>query len=117
VNFANGDMVGHTGLLAPTIAAVETLDRCVGKIVEWVERRPGAFAVITADHGNCEQMIDDSGAPLTAHTTLPVPCWVVAPDRAPKKLRSGALCDVAPTMLDLYGVAKPATMTGRSLLG
>jgi 2,3-bisphosphoglycerate-independent phosphoglycerate mutase len=117
VNFANGDMVGHTGLLAPTIAAVETLDRCVGRIVEWVERRPGAFAVITADHGNCEQMVDDAGAPLTAHTTLPVPCWVVAPDRPVKKLRPGALCDVAPTMLELFGVPKPAAMTGKSLLG
>lgn len=116
VNYANGDMVGHTGLLQPTIVAVETLDRAVGKIVDWVERHPESFAVITADHGNCEQMVDDSGAPLTAHTTLPVPCWVVAPDRAPKRLKNGALCDVAPTMLDLFDVPKPAAMTGKSLL-
>jgi 2,3-bisphosphoglycerate-independent phosphoglycerate mutase len=117
VNFANGDMVGHTGVLAAAIKAVEYVDQCVGRILDAVERQ-GGCCLVTADHGNCEQMIDPAtGGPHTAHTTYDVPL-IVADDRMKgKKLRAGGrLADVAPTLLELMGLAKPAEMNGKSLI-
>lgn len=113
VNFANPDMVGHTGVLAAAVAAVETVDAALGRIVSAVEDQGGKLMVI-ADHGNCEEMIDlITGLPHTAHTTNPVPV-IVGPGAF--IVRDGILADVAPTLLDLLGVAKPAVMTGRSLI-
>lgn len=117
VNFANGDMVGHTGVLAAAIKAVEHVDVCVGRILDAVQKQ-GGVALVTADHGNAEQMVDPStGGPHTAHTTYPVEI-VVVDDRAKgRKLREGGrLADVAPTLLDLMGLPKPAEMAGTSLL-
>jgi 2,3-bisphosphoglycerate-independent phosphoglycerate mutase len=116
VNFANPDMVGHTGVLDAAIHAVETVDEGVGRIVDAALAKGGAV-IITADHGNCELMKDPAtGAPHTAHTTNPVPLlYVNDADRA-RALRSGGrICDVAPTMLALMGVAQPSAMSGRSL--
>ena len=117
VNFANGDMVGHTGVLAAAVSAVETVDACVGKIVDATLAKGGSL-VVTADHGNCEQMIDPvTGGPHTAHTTFDVPLIVVEPGLDGKSLREGGrLADVAPTLLSLMGLEKPAEMTGESLL-
>lgn len=113
VNFANPDMVGHTGVLAAAVAAVETVDAALGRIASAVEDQGGKLMVI-ADHGNCEEMIDlITGLPHTAHTTNPVPV-IVGPGAF--IVRDGILADVAPTLLDLMGVAKPAAMTGRSLI-
>jgi 2,3-bisphosphoglycerate-independent phosphoglycerate mutase len=116
VNFANPDMVGHTGVLAAAIRAVEAVDTGVGRIVAAVRAENGA-AFITADHGNCELMKDPStGQPHTAHTTNPVPLFYVNDaDRGAALRAGGRICDVAPTMLDLLGIAQPALMTGRSL--
>lgn len=114
LNFANPDMVGHTGSLPAAIAAVETVDACLGKIMGAIERRHGALLVI-ADHGNCEVMRDPkTGEPHTAHTTNPVP--VILLGDGPVRLRRGRLADVAPTLLALLGVTQPAEMTGRSLI-
>ena len=117
VNFANGDMVGHTGVLAAAISAVETVDACVGRIVDATLAKGGSL-VVTADHGNCEQMIDpETGGPHTAHTTYDVPLIVVEPGLEGASLRSGGrLADIAPTMLALMGLEKPVQMTGQSLL-
>ena len=117
VNYANGDMVGHTGVLEAAVKAVETVDGCVGEIVEATLAKGGAL-VVTADHGNCEQMVDiESGRPHTAHTTYDVDCIVVSADTQGRTLREGGrLADVAPTVLDLMSVEKPAEMTGESLL-
>ncbi|MBX9928268.1 MAG: 2,3-bisphosphoglycerate-independent phosphoglycerate mutase [Gemmatimonadaceae bacterium] len=114
-NYANGDMVGHSGNLAATIAAIETVDRCLTRIVASAERA-GARLLITADHGNCELMIDPTtGGPHTAHTTNPVPFLLVDDDAPPTLRAGGALCDVGPTALALLGLAAPAEMTGRDL--
>ena len=117
VNFANGDMVGHTGVLAAAIKAVEHVDICVGRILEATARQ-GGVAIVTADHGNCEQMIDpETGGPHTAHTTYPVELVVVDDRLRGKKLREGGrLADVAPTLLDLMGLPKPSEMTGETLV-
>jgi 2,3-bisphosphoglycerate-independent phosphoglycerate mutase len=117
VNFANGDMVGHTGVLAAAVRAVEVVDECVGRILAAVQRQNGA-AIVTADHGNCEQMIDPTtGGPHTAHTTFPVELIVVDDRFKGKRLREGGkLADVAPTALHLMGLEKPAEMTGVSLV-
>ena len=118
VNFANGDMVGHTGKLDAAIKAVETVDQCVGELVDAVLKRGGKL-IITADHGNAEQMFDpDTGAPHTAHTTYDVPCIVIDPDlNKDTPLRDdGRLADLFPTALDLMGLDKPEAMTGVSLL-
>jgi 2,3-bisphosphoglycerate-independent phosphoglycerate mutase len=114
INFANCDMVGHTGVLAAAISAVETVDACVGDVVRAV-REAGGVAAITADHGNAEQMLADDGVtPHTAHTTNPVP-FILVGVRA--KLRPGGrLCDIAPTLLDIMGIEKPTVMTGKSLI-
>jgi 2,3-bisphosphoglycerate-independent phosphoglycerate mutase len=117
VNFANGDMVGHTGVLEAAVKAVQTVDACVGKIVD-ATLKAGGSLVITADHGNCEQMINpETGGPHTAHTTYDVPLIVVEPGLEGKKLREGGrLADIAPTVLALMGLEKPSEMTGESLL-
>ncbi len=118
VNFANGDMVGHTGKLDAAIKAVETVDECVGKIVDAVQARGGKLFV-TADHGNAEQMFDpQTNAPHTAHTTYDVEAIIVDPTLTVNtKLRAGGrLADVMPTCLKLMGLDKPAAMTGESLL-
>lgn len=112
VNFANCDMVGHTGDFPATVKAVETVDACLGGIID-AARAGGYHAFVTADHGNAEEMINADGSPQTAHTTLPVPLYYVGP-RA-RTLRPGILADVAPTMLDAMGLPKPPSMTGSSL--
>jgi 2,3-bisphosphoglycerate-independent phosphoglycerate mutase len=113
-NFANGDMVGHTGVYNAIIKAVETVDTCVHDVVEAVRRQGGA-CIITADHGNAEQTKLEDGSPMTAHTTNPVPLTLIC--AGPIKLRSGGrLCDIAPTALDLLEIQKPAEMTGVSLI-
>jgi 2,3-bisphosphoglycerate-independent phosphoglycerate mutase len=117
VNFANGDMVGHTGVLSAAIAAVETVDRCVGRIIDALLNVGGA-AIVTADHGNCEQMIDPAtGGPHTAHTTYDVEL-ILVDDRFKgcKLLAGGRLADIAPTALHMMGLEKPPEMTGRSLI-
>ena len=113
-NFANADMVGHTGVPGAIIEAVETVDQCLGRILT-VAERTGTRILVTADHGNCEMMVDPvTGGPHTAHTTNPVP--FVALGTPIRALRAGgALCDVAPTVLELLGLEQPAEMTGRSL--
>jgi 2,3-bisphosphoglycerate-independent phosphoglycerate mutase len=113
-NFANADMVGHTGVASAIIEAVETVDRCLGRILVAAERT-GTRVLVTADHGNCELMVDpETGGPHTAHTTNPVPLVAVGTPSGP--LRSGgALADVAPTVLSLLGLDQPPEMTGRSL--
>jgi 2,3-bisphosphoglycerate-independent phosphoglycerate mutase len=116
LNFANCDMVGHTGILAAAIKAVEAVDACVGRIVAKV-RELGGTVLITADHGNADQMAEENGEPYTAHTCNPV--WLVLVDDARKQARlkeEGRLADIAPTMLDILGIEKPREMTGVSLL-
>src|SRR5690606_3020806 len=116
VNYANPDMVGHTGVLPAAVKAVETIDQCVERVVEKL-LACGGQALITADHGNCEQMIDPAtGGPHTAHTTNPVPIWWVTADPGGRRLRDGGLADLAPTILELLGLPVPPEMTGRSLL-
>ena len=113
VNFANPDMVGHTGLIPAVVQAVETTDECLGRVVEAVERAGGVSLVI-ADHGNAETLLQEDGAsPHTAHTTNPVPVLLTARDAA---LRDGELSDVAPTILALLGLEAPAEMTGKNLV-
>ena len=116
VNFANPDMVGHTGKLDKTIEACQYVDTCLGWIKKAVRAARG-ITLITADHGNAEQMIDPkTGQPHTAHTTNPVPFHLIDEDSIGVKLREGgALEDVAPTMLSLLGIEKPTEMTGRDL--
>ncbi len=117
LNFANPDMVGHTGVFNATVTAVETVDRCLGRLVERVRALEGTV-LVTADHGNAESKIDlNTGLPLTAHTTNPVPFILVNDLMKNKDLREGgALRDVAPTILGLLGITLPAEMTGRSLI-
>mgnify|MGYP000516760052 CR=1 FL=1 len=116
LNFANTDMVGHTGSLQAAIKAVEAVDECVGRIVKIIEEKKGNL-LITADHGNAEQMIDyKTGEPHTAHTTNPVPIILITDNKEYKLKENGKLADLAPTMLDLMGINKPEEMTGESLL-
>ncbi|GAC1324252.1 MAG: 2,3-bisphosphoglycerate-independent phosphoglycerate mutase [Chloroflexota bacterium] len=115
LNFANPDMVGHTGVLPATEKALQVVDRCVGQIVDRVRELRG-ITLITADHGNAEQMIDADGGPLTAHTLNPVHLILVDDTRRSVTLRDGIFADVAPTILDLLGLSAPAEMTGHSLL-
>lgn len=117
VNYANADMVGHTGVLEAAIEAVEALDAQVRRLREAC-RAAGAALVVTADHGNCELMWDEAaGQPHTAHTTSPVPIWVAAPDVLPRPLGTGSLADVAPTVAELLGLPIPPEWTGRPLAG
>ena len=116
INFANPDMVGHTGVIEAAVKAVETVDSCVGKAVEALKEVDGTM-FICADHGNCEMMEDyETGEPWTAHTTNPVPFILVNADPAYKLAEGGRLCDIIPTMLELMGMEQPAEMTGKSLL-
>ncbi len=113
LNFANCDMVGHTGVFKAAVKAVETVDTCVGRVVDAALSMDGC-AIITADHGNADKMLDENGEPFTAHTTYPVPFCVIGSDC---KLREGGkLCDIAPTMLKLLGLAQPEEMTGESII-
>ncbi|MDY2838356.1 MAG: 2,3-bisphosphoglycerate-independent phosphoglycerate mutase [Bilifractor sp.] len=116
INFANPDMVGHTGVEAAAIKAIEAVDECVGRAVEALKEVDGQM-FITADHGNAELMVDPkTGEPWTAHTTNPVPFLLVNCDPAYTLREGGALCDIVPTMIELMGMEKPAEMTGKSLL-
>ena len=115
VNFANPDMVGHTGVLAAAIKAVETVDECAGRLVAAINAK-GGVAIVTADHGNCERMIDEkTGEPHTYHTTQPVSLFVIGDQYYDMRPR-GILADVSPTILHLMGIEPPAEMTGRSLI-
>ena len=114
LNFANCDMVGHTGIFNAAVAAVETVDTCVGRVVDALNEM-GGVALITADHGNADQMVDyDTNGAFTAHTTNVVPLILIGAND--KKLKKGRLADLAPTMLDLMGLEKPEEMTGESLI-
>ncbi len=116
LNFANGDMVGHTGVLEAAKQAVKTVDVCVGRVVEAIRAR-GGITCITADHGNAEIMLDHAtGEPFTAHTTNEVPFILVSEKHRSATLRKGILADIAPTLLDLAGVTIPAEMTGKTLI-
>ncbi len=117
MNYANADMVGHTGVIEAAIRAVEAVDSGVGRVVEAVLAVGGGL-LITADHGNAEQLIEyDTGKPFTAHTTYPVPLYLVVPQLAHVQFRTdGILADVAPTILQVMGIPQPEDMTGRSLI-
>jgi 2,3-bisphosphoglycerate-independent phosphoglycerate mutase len=112
LNFANPDMVGHTGSLEAAIKAIEAVDQCTKEVIEALDK-VGGVAIVLADHGNAEEMISNTGEPHTAHTTNLVP---VAITNKSLKLKHGALCDVAPTLLKLLHVEQPAAMTGHSLI-
>ena len=116
INFANPDMVGHTGVEAAAIKAIEAVDECVGKAVDAV-KEVGGQMFICADHGNAEQLIDEeTGEPFTAHTTNPVPFILVNADPAYRLREGGCLADIAPTLIELMGLEQPAEMTGKSLI-
>ncbi len=116
MNYANPDMVGHTGILEAAVKAVSTVDQCLIKVVEKAQEKKGTI-LITADHGNCEMMVDsENGCPFTAHTTDKVPFILVDDKYKGRQLREGSLQDVAPTLLGLIGIDLPEEMTGRSLL-
>lgn len=115
MNYANADMVGHTGDMAAAVKAVETVDQCLGRVVEAVLDKQGTV-IITADHGNAEEMLDPQGHPHTAHTTDPAPFILINRDLKQVKIHPGILADIAPTMLALMGIPKPPEMTGSSLM-
>ncbi|HKG37204.1 MAG TPA: 2,3-bisphosphoglycerate-independent phosphoglycerate mutase, partial [Solirubrobacterales bacterium] len=112
INFANPDMVGHTGVIPAAVAAVEEVDRRLGEVVGAAHAK-GSALLITADHGNCEQMLEPDGSPNTAHSTNPVP--LIATVQGITLRDGGILADIAPTVLDLLDIAQPAAMTGRTL--
>src|SRR5699024_6197013 len=112
-NFANPDMVGHSGKLEPTVKAIEVVDECLGKVVDKIVSL-GGEVIITADHGNSDEVVTIDGDPMTAHTTNPVPVIVTKKDVTLRN--DGVLADLAPTLLDLLNIEKPAEMTGVSLL-
>jgi 2,3-bisphosphoglycerate-independent phosphoglycerate mutase len=113
INFANADMVGHTGVIEAAVKAIEAVDTCLGEVVQAVHESGGA-CLITADHGNADHMLEDDGSPNTAHSLNPVPVIVTVPGLT---LRGGgALADVAPTILQMLGIEQPEAMTGRSLI-
>ena len=113
LNYANCDMVGHTGIFDAAVKAVEATDECVGRMVDKILAKGGA-ALITADHGNADKMMEPDGSPFTAHTTNRVPLIAVGVEG--KLIEGGVLADLAPTMLDIMEVPQPAEMTGKSLL-
>ena len=113
LNFANCDMVGHTGVFDAAVNAVEAVDTCVGAVVDTVVNK-GGVALITADHGNADKMYEDDGSPFTAHTTNPVPFIVVGEDCELRE--GGVLADIAPTMLRILGLELPEEMTGVSII-
>ena len=115
-NFANPDMVGHTGIIEAAVKAVETIDECVGKVVDAIKEVDGQM-FICADHGNAEQLIDyETGEPFTAHTTNPVPFILVNADPSYKLREGGVLADIVPTLIELMGMEQPKEMTGKSLI-
>jgi len=119
INFANADMVGHTGVIEAAVKAVETVDECLGRVLETVHAAGGA-CIVTADHGNADEMLEEDGSPDTAHSLNPVPFVIAHPPSSPGADAldgEGILADVAPTVLALLGIEQPAEMTGRSLLG
>ena len=113
LNFANCDMVGHTGVFEAAVAAVEAVDTCVGRVVNSVLDMEGTV-IITADHGNADHMRDEKGEPFTAHTTNPVPFCVIGYDCELRE--GGVLADIAPTMLKILNLPQPEEMTGRSII-
>jgi 2,3-bisphosphoglycerate-independent phosphoglycerate mutase len=113
LNFANCDMVGHTGVFDAAVKAVETVDTCVGRVVE-ATMKMGGIAMVTADHGNAEMMLEPDGSPMTAHTTNPVPFILCG--AGSELRRGGRLADIAPTILDVLGLAQPQEMTGKTLI-
>ncbi|MBQ6922449.1 MAG: 2,3-bisphosphoglycerate-independent phosphoglycerate mutase, partial [Clostridia bacterium] len=116
LNFANCDMVGHTGVFDAAVKAVCTVDECVKRVVDKILSMGGS-AILTADHGNADKMLDESGEPFTAHTTNPVPFIVIGEEFKGRTIVSGGkLCDIAPTLLSMMGIDKPTEMTGKSLL-
>ena len=116
LNFANCDMVGHTGVLEAAEKAVATVDECVDKVLKKILEMGGG-ALLTADHGNADRMIAEDGSPFTAHTTNPVPVVLVCDALKNAKLREGGvLADLAPTLLDMMGIPVPAEMTGKTLI-
>lgn len=117
VNFANPDMVGHTGVIPAAVKAVEAVDEGVGRVLDALAKK-GGVAFVTADHGNADKMIDADGSPFTAHTTALVPFIFVDFANTGKQMedRVGALCDIAPTLLDVVGLDTPQAMSGSSLL-
>jgi 2,3-bisphosphoglycerate-independent phosphoglycerate mutase len=115
LNFANADMVGHTGIMTAAVKAIEAVDECVGRLVAKV-RSLGGRVIITADHGNAEMMVDENGGPHTAHTCDKVPFILVDDTRKAVKLHPAILADIAPTMLEILGLEKPIEMTGKSLI-
>ena len=114
INFANPDMVGHTGVIPAAVAAIETVDACLGRIVE-ASRSTGGVCLVTADHGNADHMLEPDGSPNTAHSLNPVPL-IATVEGAALDPAGGILADIAPTALELLGIAQPPEMTGRSLL-
>ena len=113
LNFANCDMVGHTGIMAAAVKAVEAVDACVGKVSAAIEHHGGVM-LITADHGNADKMYEPDGSPFTAHTTFPVPFIVTG---YPCQLKEGGrLCDISPTILQIMGLPQPKEMSGVSLI-
>ena len=118
LNFANLDMVGHTGVMAAAVKACEAVDRCVKKVLTTALDK-GATILVTADHGNSEKMVDENGQMHTAHTLNPVPCILVSPEDGKfryAELRPGVLGDIAPTILQIMDMDKPEKMTGSSLI-
>jgi 2,3-bisphosphoglycerate-independent phosphoglycerate mutase len=113
INFANADMVGHTGVIDAAKQGIQTVDRCLGQVIDAVHAA-GGICLITADHGNAEHMLEDDGSPNTAHSTNPVPLIVTNPGFTLRE--GGVLADVAPTVLELMELDKPTEMTGRSLV-
>jgi 2,3-bisphosphoglycerate-independent phosphoglycerate mutase len=113
INFANADMVGHTGSIPAAVKAVETVDACLGDVVRAVGDA-GGVCIVTADHGNADEMLEEDGSPDTAHSLNPVPFIVTSHDVTVEG--EGILADVAPTVLALLGIDQPADMTGRSLV-
>ncbi len=115
-NFANPDMVGHTGVMEAAVKAIEVIDECVGEVVEFIKEVDGQL-FICADHGNAEQLIDyETGEPYTAHTTNPVPFILVNADPKYTLRENGVLADIVPTLIELMGMKQPKEMTGKSLL-
>ena len=113
LNFANCDMVGHTGVFDAAVKAVEAVDTCVGKVTEAVAQM-GGVTLITADHGNADKMVDEDGKPFTAHTTNPVPFCVIGYECQLRE--GGVLADIAPTMLRILDIPQPEEMTGKSII-
>jgi 2,3-bisphosphoglycerate-independent phosphoglycerate mutase len=114
INFANADMVGHTGVIPAAVAAIETVDQCLGEVVAAVRER-GGVCVVTADHGNADHMLEPDGSPNTAHSLNPVPL-IVTMHGVRLDQEGGILADVAPTLLELLGIEQPRAMTGHTLL-